>query len=305
MQAAARAPAYSGQGKFLPVGTAKAVAILVILEMFPAEFYARMGLACHWPDKKGNAMLCQYLMSQTKIIGGISCGFLHREQSHNPLHLRQIRRFIAGIPCRCRNVQDNTVVCVQGLVAQVVHPVRFIGTVEPACVWICPAHPPVGVFWFPFQNFYPFLFLLSRLLGQIFSGFLLVCVQPFPICTRFFRRFRQIDRGPRGTGLHMGGVRRHQASAGKAHINALLRHPLKQPPEYLPKGRFPPPQLADRAVIRHSFIQINAKIPTKGHVCPNALLNLPLRGNATQKARQHVLYHDHRVNGRPAILLIV
>ena len=69
MQAAARAPAYSGQGKFLPVGTAKAVAVLVILEMFPAEFYARMGLACHWPDKKGNAMLCQYLMSQTKIIG--------------------------------------------------------------------------------------------------------------------------------------------------------------------------------------------------------------------------------------------
>lgn len=46
-------------------------------------------------------------------------------------------------------------------------------------------------------------------------------------------------------------------------------------------------------------------IPTKGHVCPNALFNLPLRGNATQKARQHVLYHDHRVNGRPAILLIV
>ena len=45
MQAAARAPAYSGQGKFLPVGTAKAVAVLVILEMFPAEFYARMGLA--------------------------------------------------------------------------------------------------------------------------------------------------------------------------------------------------------------------------------------------------------------------
>lgn len=69
MQAAARAPAYSGQGKFLPVGTAKAVAVLVILEMFPAEFYARMGLACRWTDKKGNAMLCQYLMSQTKIIG--------------------------------------------------------------------------------------------------------------------------------------------------------------------------------------------------------------------------------------------
>ena len=103
-------------------------------------------------------MLCQYLMSQTKIIGGISCGFLHREQSHNPLHLRQIRRFIAGIPCRCRNVQDNTVVCVQGLVAQAVHPLRLIGAIEPACVWICLAYPPVGVFWFPFQNFYPFLF---------------------------------------------------------------------------------------------------------------------------------------------------
>ena len=148
-------------------------------------------------------------------------------------------------------------------------------------------------------------FLFSRLLGQIFSSFLLVCVQPFPICARFFRRFCQIDRGRRGTGLHMGGVCCHQSSAGKAHINALLRHPLKQPPEYLPKCRFPPPKLGDRAVVRHPFIQINTKIPTKGHVCPNALLNLPLQGNAIQKACQHVLYHDHRVNGWTAILLIV
>ena len=69
MQAAACAPAQSGQGKLFPIAAAEMIAILVILEMFPAEFYARMGLTCHWPDKKGNAMLCQYLMSQTKIIG--------------------------------------------------------------------------------------------------------------------------------------------------------------------------------------------------------------------------------------------
>ena len=59
MQAAVCAPAYSGQGKFLPVGTAKAVAVLVILEVFPAEFYTRMGLVDHGTDKEGNAMFFQ------------------------------------------------------------------------------------------------------------------------------------------------------------------------------------------------------------------------------------------------------
>lgn len=59
MQAAARAPAYSGQSKLLPVGTAKAVAVLVILEVFPAEFYTRMGLVDHGTDKEGNAMFFQ------------------------------------------------------------------------------------------------------------------------------------------------------------------------------------------------------------------------------------------------------
>ena len=41
-------------------------------------------------------------------------------------------------------------VCVQGLVAQVVHPVRLIGAIEPADVRVCPAYPPMGVLWLPF-----------------------------------------------------------------------------------------------------------------------------------------------------------
>ena len=101
-------------------------------------------------------MFSQYLMGQSKIIRGISCSLFHREQLHDPLHLFQIRRFIAGVPCRHRHIQDNTMVCVQGLMAQVVHPMRFVGAIEPAGVRVCPAYSPVGVLWFPFQYFCPF-----------------------------------------------------------------------------------------------------------------------------------------------------
>ena len=59
MQAAARIPAHSGQGKFFPVGAAETIIALIILEVFPAKFYARMRIVLHWTDKKGNTMFSQ------------------------------------------------------------------------------------------------------------------------------------------------------------------------------------------------------------------------------------------------------
>ena len=100
----------------------------------------------------------------------------------------------------------------------------------------------------------------------------------------------------------MGGVRYRQPPAHQSFFYALPYHFLKQPPEHLPKRGFPPPQLADRAVIRHPFIQINTKIPAKRVAVRAPLLNLPLRGDTVQKAYQQILYYDHRVNGRTAIL---
>ena len=50
VQAAARAPAHPGQGKRFSIGAAEAIAVLMILEVLPAEFYARVGLVLSVPD---------------------------------------------------------------------------------------------------------------------------------------------------------------------------------------------------------------------------------------------------------------
>ena len=83
--------------------------------------------------------------------------------------------------------------------------------------------------------------------------------------------------------------------------HALLHHFLKQPPEHLPEGRFPPAKLRDGAVIRDPIQQIQSQIPPQGHIGLDALLDLPLLRDAVQVSHQQVLYQHHRVDGRPAV----
>ena len=100
----------------------------------------------------------------------------------------------------------------------------------------------------------------------------------------------------------MGGIRHRQPSAHQPLLYALPHHFLKQSPEHFPERGVPPPQLADRAVIRHPLIQVNAKIPTERIAVRVPLLNLPLRRDAVQKAQQQIFYHDQRVDGQTAKL---
>ena len=82
-------------------------------------------------------------------------------------------------------------------------------------------------------------------------------------------------------------------------FHALPYHFLRQTAEYLPKCGLPPQRLANRTVIRHSFIQSYPEMPTK-HVAVRApRLDLPLRGDAVQESQQQVFCHHHRVYGRP------
>ena len=99
----------------------------------------------------------------------------------------------------------------------------------------------------------------------------------------------------------MGGVRCHELSAHKPFLHALPHHFLKQTAKHLPKRGLPTPQLADCAVVRHSFIQVNAKIPPKCVAVCAPLLNLPFRWDAVQKTYQQIFYDHHRVDGRPAV----
>src|SRR5699024_3761913 len=86
---------------------------------------------------------------------------------------------------------------------------------------------------------------------QLLQPFLLIGIQPLPIHARLFRHFHQLFRRLGGVGLHMGGIRDSQPSADQTGGDALPHYFLKQPPEYLPKAGFPPPQLTDRAVVRY------------------------------------------------------
>ena len=74
----------------------------------------------------------------------------------------------------------------------------------------------------------------------------------------------------------MRGVRFRQPPARQPFFYALPYHFLKQTTKHFPKCGFPPLQLADRAVVRHSFIQINTKIPAKRVAIRAPLLNLTL-----------------------------
>ena len=51
--------------------------------------------------------------------------------------------------------------------------------------------------------------------------------------------------------------------------------------------------------------QIQTQIPPQSHICLDALFDLPLRGNAVQKAHQQILHQHHRVDGRAAISAVV
>ena len=81
----------------------------------------------------------------------------------------------------------------------------------------------------------------------------------------------------------MGGIRDSQPSADQTGGDALPHYFLKQPPEYLPKAGFPPPQLTDRAVVRYPVKQIQGPRYQRSAHPSDALLDLPLRGNAIQE----------------------
>ena len=51
----------------------------------------------------------------------------------------------------------------------------------------------------------------------------------------------------------MSGDCHRQPSAHQPLFYALPYHFLEQPSEHFPKRRLPPPQLADRAVVRNPF----------------------------------------------------
>ena len=97
-----------------------------------------------------------------------------------------------------------------------------------------------------------------------------------PNSSRLFLHLHQMFRGPGVVGLHMNGVCHRQTSAHQPLFYALPYHFLKQATKHFPKCGFPPLQLADRAVVRHSFIQINTKIPAKRVAVRAPLLNLTL-----------------------------
>ena len=74
--------------KLFPIGALINIFLRIIRKGIPLEF--RLGSVSRrlWPDIKGDSLLLQYTMGQRKIISGVRCGCLNREDI--PMDLLQM-----------------------------------------------------------------------------------------------------------------------------------------------------------------------------------------------------------------------
>ena len=165
---------------------------------------------------------------------------------------------------------------VHRLVREIVLPTGLPGALHVTRLRVCPAYPLLRLPPVFLDLLCPGLAPPPRPALQLRQPLLLAGVQPLPVHPGLLCQLHLLLRGPGGVGLHMGGVCPHQPPAGQPLGDALPHDLLKQPTKYLAEGRLPPPQLADRAVVRHPFKQIQSQIPPQGHVRLDALLDLPL-----------------------------
>lgn len=127
------------------------------------------------------------------------------------LDLIQIRRRVADVSGRHRHIQDDAVVGVHSLVAQIVHALGLAGAVKVSRLRVRPTHPLVGMTAVALDLFHPLFLTAARILCQLLLRHFLILIQPVPINARLLFNLCQILRRPGSAGFHMCRVRANDA----------------------------------------------------------------------------------------------
>ena len=145
------------------------------------------------PDKKRDSLLLQHPVGQGKVIGGIRCRSLNRDNIPvDMFQLLQVRNRVIHISRRYRHACDNAAVCICGLVREIILSSRFAGAFHVTSLRVCAAHSFVCSAFVPLDLLCPLLPALPCPALQFRQTFLLIAVQPFPVGSRLLLYFHQM-----------------------------------------------------------------------------------------------------------------
>ena len=143
------------------------------------------------------------MLHEAGIICRICCHSLYRKQFSDALYLRQKRCNVTTVSRRDSYIQNDTVIRVQHLMAEVVHPPWFARAFEIARPGIGMADLLLVVSHRLFQWLCPLFAAFASLSGKFLQALFFVCIQTIPVHTGFYRHIHHVFRFAGGICLDM------------------------------------------------------------------------------------------------------